>query len=811
MRPPPTMDQVVRNYEWHETAYGYRTPSKIGMGWVRDIADEIIFRPPPPPADPLKIINWGKPNTDYATSQQIWNREATLDEWTEKSIFDKAKRYGTASRPNRRWYTETDSQGNPKYMTDRMLDYMVRHWDMRENGVHILINGELVYLTGPHWYYMQWCDIGGRFPEYRDKDRYVFYVWEVVRKNPNMAGLLYVKHRRDGATFKFLSALYNDTTMTPNANSFLQSKTAIHARDAIYMEKLIPMHTKMVEFFKPMSAGYDKPAHGMNFDSPALRGSRQMDQVLGLNSRIRMAGTTTHGSMFDGQKIFRGLYDESAKQERENVKEAIATIVPTLVDGGGYWGKLLMPTTLEELKNSMQGVFRELWDNSRPSKAKTSMTGSTPSGLVGLFFPAWFGLYDKISFIGRFGESIIDVPTKEQYEWLCATYASGAEQEDFGKTPKDIWRECGAWQYLENYRAELEHDQTALLSFKRKYPFTIEEGFTLSGIDSHVNAQVVSDVWDDLHTMEAGVARYKKLMVPCVLEPLRPTSSKALPSEVLGQQMRFRPDPKGDWEVRADFLASAGEDWRPNHVKRSTSGDVEKITIMPDGDRFAIGVDPVDKDKTAVSVKSGLSDFSISILWKYDPKVDRDAEPGHQRTYAPVAKYRARKDTAEEMYLELAKACVITGSRANIENTKGEGCISFMVRHGMGGMLLMRPLSTFSFEARRAGRARRVVGTPASDDLYLLGFPLVRRWVTNWASANNSPFRGLWSDFRDVNPKDMQPFDDFVSFMLALFVLDEDIVVAQPDKIRDIGSKEVKASQGPVVRGFKANIYRIRR
>lgn len=780
----PSMDLVRRVFSLHETPQGYPCEKKVGIGMVYDPDDQVYFTVPEPSQDPEKWGNWGKPHGGYLESEQVWTRMEDHPEWNRKYVQEQAKKYGNDPR----WYWKEDADGRPTRMSYDAMAYAARNWELLTNGLHILINGELVYITGLHWAYLQWCKLDGSYPDYREKDRYWFYAWETVRNHSKMAGLIYTKHRRDGATSRCLFCLMMETIRTRNANSYIQSKTGKHAKEVIYLKKLVPMFDALPEFFKPQTTGYDRPQNGFIFNSPPMRGARRLDQREGINSSIMLAATDTQGAAIDGDKVFVVLIDESAKIVRTDIEEAVRVIVPTLVANGKYRGKIIMPTTLEELEGDKQPIFRRMWDGSAPSLAKHSNTGTTKTKLIRLFFPAWFGLYDEVAFIGRFGESIIDTPTEDQYKWLCQNHPTPLDEAEsgFGKTREELWKTQGAWAYLAGRRKDLEDNPKELLSEIRKYPVTPEEGFTASPSDSPINAFVTNAAIQKLSALSANRTPYhESLWKSYRIEPIKMHDEKLDIGKSLQRPMRLVPDPKGDWLCRNDWFHSCNGEWIPNQFHIDGAG---KVSVSPSGGKFSVGVDPIDSDKSVMASKSAsLSNFAVVVWWRWDPVIDGDKPPGQNRTHSPVAIYKRRKEKSDEMCFELCKALLLVGSKAHIENNRGAVIFKFMDLYKMGAMIRLRPRSTYKSDTPQT-LMKPTRGTPTSEDLYMLGFPAVNDWVTEYSSPENCPFIEVWREFHSVSPGRMQPFDLFVALMFAILDANNGIL-AEPEKKRDIGTE----------------------
>ena len=80
--------------------------------------------------------------------------------------------------------------------------FIIQEFERRLNGVWFMNNGEPTYITGNHYYYLQWCKIDIGYPDYRDRDRRFFVFWDACKKDPKSYGMVMVKHRREGASWK---------------------------------------------------------------------------------------------------------------------------------------------------------------------------------------------------------------------------------------------------------------------------------------------------------------------------------------------------------------------------------------------------------------------------------------------------------------------------------------------------------------------------------------------------------------------------------------------------------------------------------
>ena len=107
--------------------------------------------------------------------------------------------------------------------------------------------------------------------------------------------------------------------------------------------------------------------------------------------------------------------------------------------------------------------FKIVWDNANQLKFD-----KTPNRLVKYMTPAYDGY---LGFIDKYGHSVIDEPTKEQYEYLVENFTGIGDLDE-----EDI--KLGAKEYLLKRRSQLEG--VALEEEIRMNPFDEKEMFQLS-------------------------------------------------------------------------------------------------------------------------------------------------------------------------------------------------------------------------------------------------------------------------------------------------------------------------------------------
>jgi L-ascorbate metabolism protein UlaG (beta-lactamase superfamily) len=106
----------------------------------------IEFLAPPPPKDKKLIINYNKP-----IKQQKWVRQELPDYWKELRLEEK--------KIQEQEWKEVQNGDRLKitHVNPLLERYRQEEWRRRKHGVHIMIKGQCIYLTGAWYYYLQWC------------------------------------------------------------------------------------------------------------------------------------------------------------------------------------------------------------------------------------------------------------------------------------------------------------------------------------------------------------------------------------------------------------------------------------------------------------------------------------------------------------------------------------------------------------------------------------------------------------------------------------------------------------------------------
>lgn len=362
------------------------------------------------------------------------------------------------------------------------IEWIKKQWWHRIMGYWVFINGKPTYIDGWQYMFLNWwymSDVPGFYPEYRDRDRRFFHynryaymttegiasdesgepVFEggkpvVVHKGRRtLFGVMYVKHRRDGATHKYLCILFEIITSRTGVHGGIQSFDNSNAEEH-YLNKLSPAWKKMPFFFKPIWRGDQAPREKLEFSNPYNEVRAELESLISY-------ATTANKKFYDGKKQHAHLSDEGGKTVLEDFYARWNVVKPTLAQGANslIHGFVGMPSTVADMEEEGGDKYEAMFMDSKfYNRNRTS--GQTKTGVIPLFIPAYDGLE---GFIGPYGESVIDRPTPEQAEY--------------------IGNEYGAREYIESVREDYVRDGSTkamvkLREFKKLFPIDTDEAFS---------------------------------------------------------------------------------------------------------------------------------------------------------------------------------------------------------------------------------------------------------------------------------------------------------------------------------------------
>lgn len=229
---------------------------------------------PPPPADKSQIINY-----DLPKEEQYWRREPIPKWYIERSLEEKAKQGNDL---------ELILRGKKKSVfIDPMCErYRRREWHRRLFGVHIMINGECIYLTNHHYFYLQHCKYdhieNNGYPFYYRFSRDNFYIRQWCEENPKSLGYMMIGPRATGKSNEELAAIVNRATYLHNHRAALQSKHfEDDAKGVLIQAKTVPLFNALPDFFKPEFAHGTNPQEALILQRRSVKGKESETMQFG--------------------------------------------------------------------------------------------------------------------------------------------------------------------------------------------------------------------------------------------------------------------------------------------------------------------------------------------------------------------------------------------------------------------------------------------------------------------------------------------------------------------------------------------------
>ena len=699
-------EDVRKNTEWeygYNKEYDFVCISKDGtLGEIYKVQGLLIGLPE-------------EPEEVYARSEdpkeQYWEREQYPSDAQAKKIKNTSQLQYLKEEDRSKWE-----------------DFIIRHWESRDNGYWFKVNGKSTYITGAHFFYVQWAMIDIGFPGYRDANRIFWYFREATVADNRCFGMCYLKNRRSGFSYMAASELVNQATKTANSNFGILSMTGDDAKK-LFTGKVVPIANRLPFFFQPIRAGESVPKSELLYQVPSTKLTKKKleellfdeeeDQMIGLDSKIDWK--TTQENSYDGQKLHTLVHDESGKWPTGNDIRNNWNIARTCLRlGSKISGKCMMGSTCN--KQSDGGAeFKELYYDSDLRNGGRNANGQTPTGMYSLFIPMewnYEGAFDK------YGYPIFDTPEEPILN----------EHGDY--------RDIGVIEEWENEINGLKHAPARMNEHYRQFPRTESHAFRDEISGSMFNLAKIQDQIDHndaLRIEQTEVLRGNFYWRDGIQD-----------SEVL-----FREDPAGRFKVN----------WLPPPDLRNNV-EVRNGLYHPGNPEFgAFGCDSYDVSGTVYGsgsngALSGLTGASMH------PKV-----PDHRF----FLEYVARPKTVEIFFEEVLMACVYYGMPILIENNKPRLLYHFRDR-GYRKYSLKRPdkrTHKLSDDEKFLG------GIPnSSQDIILTHAAGIESWVENHVGYDEHtgeigymPFSRTLEDWMWFDIKKRTVYDATIASGLAIMAV----------------------------------------
>lgn len=331
-------------------------------------------------------LNYGLPR-----KQQKWSRKP-LPEFFDTVEYDKA---------------------GSLILTTQQEEYAAEEVRRCKEGIWMWIGEKLRYIPKRYYFYLQYYTLeDGTAPDFREADRLYFLFFESWFLVLWCLGIIRTKKRRQGASSQSCSNILYEAIFFRNSNCGLISKTKDDSKDTF--TQMVTMAYRMLPaFLKPRQVNKEDSvtelvfAHKSQTVKGGVAAGAKDDE--GHNSRINYKAPVLNA--YDRGRMSYVLGDEFGKLPKETPAwQFLAIISKTLVKGVKRVGWIDLPSTVNEMTKGGGSEYKKIWDHANQFKKKPTL-----NRIVRFFQPA-YEAYE--GFIDEFGDSVIDSPTEEQYEYL---------------------------------------------------------------------------------------------------------------------------------------------------------------------------------------------------------------------------------------------------------------------------------------------------------------------------------------------------------------------------------------------------------
>ena len=662
--------------------------------------------------------------------------------------------FSNLKKEDQYWRRIDEPSGLSQDTAEAYTEYIIEEFRRRREGIWFMNNGKPEYLTGTHYFALQWIKMedSGGYMDFRYAQRDMFYFTQACIVDNRCLGQLFVKSRRTGYTYQIICQLLNDATSVANARLGITSKSNDDAEKAF--SKLSYGFLNLPFFFKPIVKGVEDSKKFLEFAKPSDRtktGKKKKDTNTDDYLNTLTDFLPTKNDSYDGQKMFRYLADEASKWTKPaNFEKHWGQVSPTFDTGGRIVGKAFVGSTVAAMKDGGEEYFK-LYKSSLISK-RNKITSRTPSGLYTYFLPAHKNMEEYTDKYGICHELV--------------EKGSGFENA------QGIWITIGSIQFLEAKRSSKKKESDIAYNEElRAFPMTIDEAFRDEMLQSTFNVEkILSQIKiNEEHEIDRSLVRGNFQWKDGIQDTI----------------VEWYPNEKGR------FLVSwiPKENMRNKFEWKTINGDSSRSPL--NGDIGAFGCDPYDISTTVDGVKK---DGSYSEESSRGSKGALHGLTGLSFSDAPnntfFLEYVSRPRTAEMFFEDVLMACVFYGMPILVENNKQRLLYHFKNR-GYRGFSITRPDKA---ENRLSPTEKELGGIPnSSEDVKQMHAAAIESYIEKYVGedeegnvSSNMPFNFTLDDWRKFDINNRTKYDASISSGLAIIAVNRKMYQPRQKEVKDI-------------------------
>lgn len=678
---------------------------------------------PPVPEDKTRIDGWNLPK-----SEQYWRRKP-LPEWYE----DRQKEEKIIQEQEIK-LVEAGELDRVRYFDPLCEDYRREEWRRRLYGHWFMVNGTPVYITGLHYFYLQWCQIDVGYPTFYMSQVNRFYFRQLCWEDPFCHGYFIAGPRGYGKSTEEACAQLENMTKGPGKrHGAIQSKTEEDSK-AFFIEKMVPMFNGLPDFFKPEYAHGSNPTAGFKFVRDSRFGSHA--KKVKYNPHLELGSTVRHfpskDKALDNKTLVDAILDEVGKLEPSDGDfiKRLGFVRKSVYRNDAKIGLIRATSTIEEMKKGGEKALK-VWSQSDPNERDKN--GFTISKLYKYFVS---GVETKVSICDKFG----CIDEKMARDTILAD-----------------------WKAAEN-------DPDEYASRRRKEPLSEEDMFIKDQSETPFPVIVINDALNTINDELREINIGRPVGMKKTYLGRRGSFQYVVPGQLDGDVM-WVDDENGKFTIyhMPDMLR--GKRKVLNSVKFIVDDNGKKQFIPCNDDLFTGGGDPIKNKK---SKDKRASKMAVYGLWRYDPTVDSVEKPLEDWLSSSIMwKYHGRSENPDDDYEAIIMALRFFGHRICPEGNIGEFS-KHLVDRGYGKFIIGR--GDFDFAVLASKSKNPIVKQNTVDTNGESMNALIRRTQKFFvAHGRRIKDHELMLQSRIFDIDHTGPYDLVMGFMYAVLALDHKI------------------------------------
>ncbi len=605
--------------------------------------------------------------------------------------------------------------------TNILRRYFLRELHRRTHGVWMMIKGVLTYITGNHYFILQWGEMHGytnpesgeSFGEYREFQRDIAYFYDIIIKNENISGGFIAKAKKTGVT-QFLSLSYlNESTLIKEKRFGMVSKSH---EDCKGTNMMLFQHAleRLPMILKPRIKNITLSK--VVFDSP------KKNVITAKNLRETKAGgyktfveaLPTKEDALDGPKIWRAWLDEFPKYKSPFPKQLFDKSSESVKLQQQIYGKMFLSSYPPEDDSRGFQEAKKIYYES--SLSTLNEINRTKTGLFKHFVSALNateGTFDK------YGKA----------DKVKAFYLNEADRKSAGTDRREIQKK------------------------KRQYPRTEKECWESGGSGSAFDNVRISAQLADIEEEEKNGAIYYR---EGQLEWTNGFMSKVIFTE------RTEFEKVNNIESKWRFFTK----FKQSEINQPVIKGFKDASgrLMPDEHGlFAGAVDPTDYKLKKDVVEGSKNSIHVGIA----DDIKRNTEFHKIASNIIAAEYFFRSDDPDEFYDDLVMAILYFGMYVIVEANKG-WVVTRLKKDGLQNFLLLADKKLGVIRPFREGDELSLINT--TEDRINDYCRAIARHIRVPAEESEPDYLPLIKSTRllyqlmDFDPNNTKKFDLVVSF-----------------------------------------------